>query len=362
MAGKLRAKAEGESMKTNKLFVTGAGGFIGARVVEMALEQEFNPIAGIRSNWGLPRLARLAVELRKCDLLVPETLVAAFEGCETVVHCAMSDGPSIVEGTENVLRAAQTCGVARVVFLSTTDVYGMQEGDIDESVGMQRSGVWYNETKIEAEKICSQYLQRGMDITILRPGIVYGPFGNYWTLRYYERFRFGQLKRLNQDSDGYCNAVYVDDLVRAIFSAAKQPKGSTGIYNVVGPEPLHWNDFFRCFHESLSGNPLPESTRVEKLPKDHPLLKLPRNVAKYLMGRCPGLITYCRTKFSPTKKLMKRAEALLKYNPDADELSLYRRRARYLAGALRNELECPPKIGLAEGMKKTANYLMVYFE
>ena len=201
-----------------------------------------------------------------------------------------------------------------------------------------------------------------MDITILRPGIVYGPFCKPWILRYYERYRFGQLNLLGHDSDGYCNAVYVDDVVRAIFAAANQPKGSTGIYNVVGPDTLHWNDFFRRFHKSLSGKSLPKSTGIGKLPKDHPMLKLFRNTAKYLVGKCPSLITYCKTNFSPTKNLMQRTEALLKYNPDSDEFSLYGRRARYQAGALRNELGCPPVIGLEEGMKRTANYLKVYFE
>jgi nucleoside-diphosphate-sugar epimerase len=348
-------------MKSNKLFVTGAGGFIGARVVEMALQQGYQPIAGIRGNRGIPRLARLGVEIRKCDVLALETLVAAFEGCGTVVHCAMSDGPSIVEGTDNVLQAAQTCGVARVVFISSVAVYGSQEGNIDESVPLQSIG-WYGEAKIKAEEICSRYLQRGMDITTLRPGIVYGPFCKLWTLRYYDRFRYGQLNLLSHDSDGYCNAVYVDDVVRAIFAAANQPKGASGIYNVVGPESPHWNDFFRCFQESLSGKPLAEPTGVSKLPKDHLLLKLLRSTAKYLMEKCPDLITYCRTKFSPAKKLMKRTEGLLKYNLDSHELSLYRLRGRYQVGAMRNKLGCPPTIGLEEGMKRTANYLKVYFE
>ena len=349
-------------MTDKKIFVTGAGGFIGARVVEMGKKLGLDLIAGIRSNKGIPRLARMSVDLRKCDLLDIESLKKAFEGCPIVVHCAMSDGPSIIKGTRNVLQAAKECGVERVMFISTVDVYGHQEGDIDESTRPQKSGYWYNEAKIEAEKICEDFKESSMDITILRPAIVYGPFCKPWTLRYYDRLRYGRLGLLNDTFNGYCNAVYVDDVVRAVFAATEQPRGETGVYNVVGPELVNWNDYFRAFHQAVTGKIPAEAQGATEVRKENPIIGVIRSFAKYMMKRFPKLVTHCYSKIPVAKKMMKRTEIMLKCNPEASELALYQRKARYQSKALQCGLGFKPQVTLDEGMKRTSDYLKTYFE
>jgi len=288
--------------------------------------------------------------------------MTAFDGCKIVVHCAMSDGPSIIKGTRNVLQVAKDSGIERVVFISTVDIYGHQEGDIDESTSPQSSGFWYNEAKIQAEKICDKYRNGVMDITILRPAIVYGPFCKPWTLRYYERYQYGRLDLLDELSNGFCNAVYVDDVVRAIFAAAGQIKGQSGVYNVVGPESLSWNDYFRGFYQAVAGEPLLKSSTSSAARKENPVIGAIRTFAKYMMKRCPRMVTYCYTKIPVAKRIMKRTEVMLKCNPDSNELALYQRKARYHSEVIDGDLDYKPSTTLAVGMERTSDYLKIYFK
>lgn len=343
-----------------KILVTGGGGFIGGRIVELAARDGLHVLAGIHSNRGLPRLARIGANVIHCDIMSPESLDQAIAGVDAVVHCAMADGPSIVQGTTNVLDSATRHQVQKVVLISTIDVYGEQEGDLDEDSPIQKSGYWYNEAKIEAEQIAQKYSNE-FDLTILRPAIVYGPFCKPWVMRYFERLQHGRLDLLSTEKNGFCNAVYVDDVAGAVLAALSNPAHRGGTYNVVGPDALTWNEYFLSFAKLIGNQELQRSghatvSRSEPIP-----IRWLRAFAKWMMKRFPSLVKYCYTQVPPLKRLMKRAEATLKLNPDARELVLYARKARYRSNSIENEIGFSPVISLADGLARTGNYLDVYF-
>jgi len=79
------------------ILVTGAAGFIGGRMVErLRAEPDVRILAGVRSWKGCARVARLGVEMVRCDVIDASGVAQAMQGVDTVIHCAMSDGPSIV--------------------------------------------------------------------------------------------------------------------------------------------------------------------------------------------------------------------------------------------------------------------------
>src|SRR5215210_3559280 len=74
-----------------------------------------------------------------------------------------------VDGTLTLLSAAAEAGVRRVVFVSSTAVYGVPDKHpIDEDDPLDGVG-HYGESKIEAERVCRAFVERGLDCVILRP-------------------------------------------------------------------------------------------------------------------------------------------------------------------------------------------------
>ena len=128
------------------ILVTGAGGFIGGRVVEV-----LHGLAGVSvrasvRRWGSAvRIGRLPVEIVLCDITDPGQVRRAIEGIGGVVHCASGDPHATVEGTHAVLQAALEARVDRVVHLSTMEVYGDVEGDVREDAPLQRTGWPYRD-------------------------------------------------------------------------------------------------------------------------------------------------------------------------------------------------------------------------
>jgi len=170
-----------------KILVTGAGGFIGGRVVE-TLHLHGREVRGAVRSWSsAARIGRFPVELVRCDVCRMDQVTQALDGCDAVVHCAVGNEAVTVEGTRNVLEAAQNTGVRRVVCLSTVDVYGEATGEVDETVPISAAGTGYATMKAAAERICEGFARKGVGVVVLRPTIVYGPFSKLWTVRFAER-------------------------------------------------------------------------------------------------------------------------------------------------------------------------------
>ena len=172
------------------IFVTGAGGFIGGRVVEVLQGLEVGTVKGGVRRWAsCARIGRLPVDLVKCDIREADQVSAALEGVTHIVHCAVGDLSSTVEGTRTLLQGAADAGAKRIVHLSTVDVYGDQLGEIDESKPLMSKGQDYGDSKIAAEKVCQEFAEKGVPITILRPTLVHGPFSGSWTVEYARRLQ-----------------------------------------------------------------------------------------------------------------------------------------------------------------------------
>lgn len=119
-----------------------------------------------------------SVEELRGDVRDPAAVRRLVAGAEIVVHAAAAlpiraSRESIlavnVDGTANVLAAALETGVRRVVFVSSTAVYGVPARhpivEVDPLVGVG----WYGESKIRAEEVCRGFVARGLEVVIVRP-------------------------------------------------------------------------------------------------------------------------------------------------------------------------------------------------
>lgn len=189
-------------------------------------------------------LERTVEELRGdvCDPVACRRLVA---GAEILVHAAaalpiQASRESIfgvnVAGTATVLAAALEAGVRRVVFLSSTAVYGVPERHpIDESDPLVGVG-WYGKSKIEAESLCREFGSRGLDFVIIRPKTFVGRerLGVFEIL--FDWVREDRRIYLLGDGTNKYQLLAVEDLVDALLRAFDAPAAPGEAVNVAARE------------------------------------------------------------------------------------------------------------------------------
>ena len=245
--------------KPGKILVTGATGFIGGRIVEMAHlapEARYPIRAGVHQWSSAARLGRFPVETAALDLMDPLQIERALEGVTHVIHCAKGSPEVTVQGTRNLLDASLKKGISHFIHLSTADVYGDAAGVVDENSPYHYTGNPYNRMKIDAEKICWEYREKGLPVTIFRPSIVYGPFSTSWSLRFAAMFLAGEGGIYEGYGEGRCNLVYVDDLARTILGALDFAGAQGKVFNINGPEIITWNEYFTRLNAALGLPPL----------------------------------------------------------------------------------------------------------
>jgi len=252
-----------------RVLVTGATGLIGGRLIERLREHPGVSLrALVRDPAKAERLRALSVEIAIGDVTRPETLGEALAGCHVVVHCAARVTErgsweefwrSNVEGTRHVLEAAARAGVERFVHMSSVAVYGIFPRDqTDESFPYQPCGNAYCDTKIEAEKVALDYFRhRGVPLAILRPGIVYGPRSQHWTIRIVELLKANRLFLLGR-ADGICNHVYVDNVVDAIWLALTRDDVLGEAFIITDGEATTWRTFFGHYARMLGRHRIPQ--------------------------------------------------------------------------------------------------------
>jgi nucleoside-diphosphate-sugar epimerase len=127
-----------------------------------------------------------------------------------------------VDGTLTLLAAAAEAGVRRVVFISSTAVYGVPEKhpieEDDTLVGVGH----YGESKIQAEEVCRAFMRRGLDCVVLRPKTFIGPerLGVFEIL--FDWIRDGRRIYTLGDGSNRYQLLAVEDLVDAVMLAASK--------------------------------------------------------------------------------------------------------------------------------------------
>lgn len=240
-----------------RCLVTGAGGFIGGRLLErwaahgcagrgVALVRRPDVGAALRT-----RGAAVAV----ADLLDPAALSVAMQGCDAVLHLAYGDRAP--EATRNLLSAAAHAGVRRFVHISTMSVHGPSPGaeSVHESTAtLGRYGNDYCDSKAEQEEIVQAANDRGdVAATILRPTVVYGP-GSFFVTQVVDQARSGSVSWFDEGA-GLCNAVYIDDVCEAIDAALSRPSAAGQAFFVNGNHAVTWREFIGAFAQGPGLSP-----------------------------------------------------------------------------------------------------------
>jgi nucleoside-diphosphate-sugar epimerase len=244
------------------LAVTGIGGFIGQRVAESARDRGMR-VRGLDQSKDAADKARGAgFEVLVGDVCDAGAASALCAGADVVIHTAAvvrEDGPRElydrvnVGGSERVARSARAAGVRRFVHLSSVMVYGYTYPRlVTEDGPLRGEGNPYCETKIESEKVVRAQHEAGkFEVTVIRPGDVYGAGSGPWVVRPFDLMKAG-LFILPSGGKGIVNHVYVDNLVDAIFLAIE--RDASDVYTVTDGIGATCLDYFRPIAEA-AGRP-----------------------------------------------------------------------------------------------------------
>jgi UDP-glucose 4-epimerase len=233
-----------------RVLVTGGAGFIGSHVVDRLRAAGMAPrIFDVRQS---EHHAPDEVDTVLGDLLDRDALQAAMKGCDAVVHLAAAADvddvalhPAEAEainarGTLNVLEAARGAGVTRVVYASTIWVYGSATGTVDEDHTVELPEHLYTATKLAGEMYCRSYeALYGLDCTVLRFGIPYGPRARPAGVIpiFVRKALAGEPVTIAGEGLQSRRFVYVEDLADGVVRGLAAQAGGR-VYNLVGDESV----------------------------------------------------------------------------------------------------------------------------
>jgi dTDP-glucose 4,6-dehydratase len=287
-------------VKYSNVLITGAGGFVGSHLAELLVDAGCQVRCFTRYTsrpqygWldSLPLEKRKALEIVAGDLRDADAIDHVVKGCETVFHLGALIGipysykhpREVVEtnlmGTLNILTSALKHGGCRVVFTSTSEVYGTANyAPIDENHLLQAQSP-YAASKIAAEKLVESFHSTyALPTVILRPFNIYGP---RQSARAVIPTIITQIITQSQVKLGHVHVTrdftYIGDTVRAFRQAAESEEAIGKVINIGSNTEVSIAELVAVIAELLHCTPnivqeqarlRPEASEVQRLWADN---------------------------------------------------------------------------------------------
>src|SRR5262245_54814259 len=159
--------------------IIGAGGFVGASLVESLVLDEVPQVrAVVRAYRSFAPLCRFgsAIAIERADAEDPASVTSAIKGCDIVVNVTTGSPAGIERSTKAIFDACCSAGAVRLIHLSSAVIHGDQVGTHDDSPPANRHWMPYARAKSASENwLREQMVDSPLAVTVVRPGLVWGP-------------------------------------------------------------------------------------------------------------------------------------------------------------------------------------------
>ncbi|MFB6242340.1 MAG: SDR family NAD(P)-dependent oxidoreductase [Candidatus Nanosalina sp.] len=268
-------------MNVERALVTGGAGFIGSNIVEKLVEKDVEVVVlddlflGSEDNL---EAVREEIEFIEGSVLETEKVEEAVKGCDVVFHqAARSSSPMHkkdpakgarvnIEGFINVAEAAVEEGVEKIVYASTSSMYGSVDPPHTEDMDLEPTNL-YTASKLSREMYarCYSYTER-IQTTGLRYFSVFGPHekakGKYANVvtQFLWKMMDGEQPVIWGDGTQERDFVYVEDVAEANIRAAEKRTGELDgeVINIGQGDPVTFNEVVEKLNQELGKSIEPE--------------------------------------------------------------------------------------------------------
>jgi len=258
--------SEENVLEAADVLVTGGTGFIGRRLVTALLGKGLRVriLTHCRIDDELKGMFGGPVNFFKGDIYSATDVEAACQGVKTIYHLAAAMKgdwnyhlDTTITGTKNICRVAEKIGVQNLIYISTLNVYDAKNYPdnkvIDEDFVFETSPEnrgSYSHAKLKAEKIVIEFSKTtSMDISIFRPGLVYGPGNSDFPGDIGKRIG-SKIVLVFGMGNRKIPFVYVDNLVDALILAKDVDfREKPAIFNVIDDDYTTQQQFIKLYRE-----------------------------------------------------------------------------------------------------------------
>ncbi len=224
-----------------KILVTGGTGFTGSHLVKR-LVSHGHEVTAMDNQKGIvwDELEKAGAKLTLGSVTDESLMRNLIKGCDVIFHLAAAFRrvnlpkrvywQTNVDAMRSMLQAAQDAAVRKIVYCSTQGVHGNVENPPGDENSPIKPEDYYQYTKYEGEKVAQEFIEKGMDITTLRPTAIYGPGDPGRFLMMYRRVARGVFPFFGPGRALY-HPLYIDNFIDAFELAMTRPeaKGQTYI-------------------------------------------------------------------------------------------------------------------------------------
>jgi nucleoside-diphosphate-sugar epimerase len=237
-----------------RVLIVGCG-YVGAPLGAALVEAGHSVVGLRRTGAASEDLRAVGIEPVLADVTDLESLRRIPGPFDWVVNTAASGGGGedsyrqvYLEGTRNLVNWLSSMSPSRMVYTSSTGVYGQDDGSVVKETSPTEPVAPTARVLVETERLLLEAAARNFPAVILRVAGIYGPGRGHWFQQY-----LANEVRIPGTGQRILNMIHRDDLVRIIIAALQSGRGGE-VYNAVDDEPVTMIQFFRWLSETLGKN------------------------------------------------------------------------------------------------------------